>query len=93
MRLLAHLRAVRRYAFGSPVIPCKRNSLQGVAHPSMMDNMAQLQERLVVVPFGALDETLELTRLLLERLPHEDQLAIALRGAAANLRAEAVLEP
>lgn len=71
----------------------KRNRLQDVDDADMVPSMESTTNRLVLVPFSALDDTLELTRALIERVPHEDPLGIALRGALANLRAEAILEP
>lgn len=55
--------------------------------------MAQLQDRLVLVPAGALDDVLELARTLADRLPHNDPMALALRGSIGQVRAEIVMEP
>lgn len=55
--------------------------------------MESTQARLVVVDAKALDEVLELARLLTERLPQTDPLTLALRGAIGQCRADALLEP
>lgn len=61
-------------------------------HTRRMDT--QLSHRQVVVPAQALDDLAELARLAADRLDAQDQsLALSLRGAAAQARAQAVLEP
>lgn len=55
--------------------------------------MESMTERLVLVPAAHLDDVLELARLAAERLPPTDPLALALKGAVAQLRSEAVPEP
>lgn len=50
-------------------------------------------DRQVLVPASRLDELLELARIASERLDPADALCMALRGAAADVRALAVLEP
>lgn len=53
----------------------------------------ELQDRLVLVPAGALDDMLELARTLADRMPHDDPLALALRGSIGQVRSEIVMEP
>lgn len=55
--------------------------------------MDQLRDRLVLVPAVALDDMLELSRALIGRLPQDDPLVLALRGAIGQVRAEIVMEP
>jgi len=55
--------------------------------------MNALDGRLVVVNARHLDDLLELSRLASERLPDGDPLATNLRGATAQVRFGAVLEP
>lgn len=55
--------------------------------------MASLQDRAVIVSAGALDEALELTRVLTDRLPQDDPMVLALRGVMGQLRASAIVEP
>lgn len=65
-------------------------------HPANVANMrcmTPLRDRLVLVPAVVLDDTLELARTLVDRLPHDDPLALALRGSIGQLRAEIVMEP
>lgn len=61
-------------------------------HTGRMDT--QLSHRQVVIPAQVLDDLAELARLASDRLDAQDQsLALSLRGAAAQARAQAVLEP
>lgn len=55
--------------------------------------MRNVEDSLVLVSAKALDDVLELSRSLVERLDHNDPLAIALRGAIAQARADVILEP
>lgn len=55
--------------------------------------MNALDGRLVVVNARHLDDLLEMARLAVDRLPDTDPLASHLRGAVAQVRLGAVLEP
>jgi len=55
--------------------------------------MNALEGRLVLVSASRLDDMLELARLASDRLPAEDPIALALKGAAAQVRSEVVFEP
>lgn len=55
--------------------------------------MDAIHDRHVLVNAASLDDVLELTRRMVERLPHEDPMAIAARGALGQLRADMILEP
>ena len=55
--------------------------------------MSALDGHMVVVNARHLDDLLELSRLASERLPDGDPLATNLRGATAQVRFGAVLEP
>lgn len=59
----------------------------------MVGHMDAIQDRHVLVNAKALDDALELSRAAVERLPKEDPLALALRGALAQLRSNAIIEP
>jgi hypothetical protein len=50
-------------------------------------------DSLVLVPARRLDDLLELARLAAERLGDSDPIASALRGSAAQVRSDAILEP
>lgn len=55
--------------------------------------MNALDGRLVVVNARDLDDLLELSRVAADRLPDGDSIASNLRGAAAQVRCGAVMEP
>lgn len=55
-------------------------------------SMNALEDRMVLVPAGQLDDLLEVSRLASERL-HGDAVGDALRGSAAAVRASSLLEP
>jgi len=59
----------------------------------MMGGVTTSTDRFALVPAGQLDDLLELSRMAVDRLPDTDPLTSALRGAAAQVRAVAVLEP
>ena len=59
-----------------------------------MGGMNALDGRMVVVPAAAVDDLAELARLGADRLEQLDPaLSSSLRGSAAQVRANAVLEP
>lgn len=55
--------------------------------------MESMTEQLVLVPLQGLRELLELASVAADRLPPNDPLTLALRGAGAQLRSRAVPEP
>ena len=55
--------------------------------------MNTLDGRLVVVSARDLDDVLELARVASDRLPEHDPIASNLRGAIAQVRTSAVMEP
>lgn len=55
--------------------------------------MEQTSSGLVLISATRLDELLELSRAAVERLPENDPLASALRGAVAEVRLSAIIEP
>lgn len=60
------------------------------------DMDVNVRERLVVVPVGALDDLLELATRVLDaagRVPENDSLLSALRGAVSEVRCRSALEP
>lgn len=60
---------------------------------AILETMNTSTERFVVVPAAQLDDLLELSRLAVDQLPDSDPLALALRGANAQVRVASVLEP
>ena len=66
--------------------------LRAANNPCRVGNVNALEARLVLVPAGQLDDLLELARLASERL-HGDPVGDALRGSAAAVRANALIEP
>lgn len=69
------------------------NRLQYANGYAMMGGVDTSIDRFALVPAGQLDDLLELSRLAVDRLPETDPLASALRGATAQVRIAAVLEP
>lgn len=59
----------------------------------MMFTVDTSTDRFVLVPYRELDDLLELSRRAVDRLPDADPLTSALRGANAQVRSVAVLEP
>lgn len=56
-------------------------------------NMESMTEALVLVPLQGLRELLELLSIAADRLPPTDPLTLAMRGAGAQLRSQAIPEP
>lgn len=72
----------------------KEKCLHGVNTHAMMTRMdINSTDRLVLVPATQLDDLLELTRHLVDRLPESDPLRWSLLGATSAVRAAATAEP
>lgn len=52
-----------------------------------------MSDSLVLVRMGHLDDLCELARAAADRLPEVDPLVTAIRGAVAQVRADAIPEP
>ena len=78
-------RAGRLRLSGNRLHPANRYAMMGTVNAST--------DRYALVPAGQLDDLLELSRMAVDRLPDTDPLTSALRGATAQVRVAAVLEP
>lgn len=70
-----------------------KRRVYGGSRCGMVRSMESIADRLVIVRAKDYDDVLELARLSVERLPHDDPLALALRGAIANARSAVLPEP
>jgi hypothetical protein len=71
----------------------REGCLHAVNERAMMGPMQNSTDRLVLVPATQLDDLLELSRCLAERLPESDPLRSSLIGATSAVRACALPEP
>lgn len=73
--------------------PRRSNVRKRLAKGCTVEPMDAIQDRLVLVRAGALDEVLELARLAAERLPQDDPLTFALKGTIGQIRSGVLIEP